>query len=101
MKQIFKKALTIFIIAGSIILFIALILSGAYAEECKDCPIDKPCLYSYQAGDDCNTCAGSTWCINDRWYSDGLGMCTAMYCKKTIEISNPFEKTPNKSPETE
>lgn len=101
--ELLKKALTIFIIAGSIILFIALILAapnGVYAEECKDCPIDKPCSYSHPAGDGCNTCTGTTWCLNDKWYTDGLGWCTAMYCAKTYEISNPFE-LPNKSQETE
>jgi hypothetical protein len=58
-------------------------------KQCSDCPADNPCGYSEYDG--CNTCSGSTWCENDKWYSDGLGSCTAVYCSKQYEIENPFK----------
>jgi len=62
------------------------------SRKCEDCPPNDPCGYQYEAGDGCNTCYGTTYCIDDKWYTRGTGMCTTASCWQSYEIKNPFEK---------
>jgi len=66
-------------------------VSYSFAQECSDCPYEKPCIYSYPAGDGCNSCSGETWCINGEWYTSGTGLCTLKACRNDYEIP-PFKK---------
>jgi len=66
-----------------------LIAIPVMAKTCDECPSSNPCSYSVKV--ECNTCSGSTWCINGRWYSGGTYMCTTMACSGYgYEIENPF-----------
>lgn len=64
--------------------------SFADSKKCEDCPAEKPCGYQYPAGDGCNTCYGSTYCVDGKWYTEGTGMCTTASCYQSYEIENPF-----------
>lgn len=75
-----------------VIACMALLTGPVFAKECKDCPQDRPCAYYVPAADSCNTCVGTTWCIDDKWYSNRQKLCTSMHCIKTFEIPNPFIK---------
>jgi hypothetical protein len=75
-----------------VIVCMALLVGPVFAKECKDCPPDKPCVYIEPASDGCNTCAGETWCVDDRWYSKRLKLCTNLHCIKPFEIKNPFKE---------
>jgi hypothetical protein len=70
----------------------ALLTGPVFAKECKECPPNNPCAYYVPAADSCNTCVGTTWCIDDKWYSNRQKLCTSMHCIKTFEIPNPFIK---------
>ncbi len=72
-------------------LCVCLLQGMAIAKECWECPSSNPCSYSVKV--ECNTCSGSTWCINGHWYSGGTYMCTTMACSGYgHEIENPFKE---------
>ena len=75
-----------------IVLIALLITTVVFADvkKCEDCPVNKPCGYSHPAGDGCNTCSGSTWCNEGKWYTNGTNWCTLLSCQKGYEIPNPF-----------
>ena len=76
------------------ILLLLFFFSFAEAKECEDCTQEKPCLYSFPAGDGCNTCNSTTWCENNKWYTGGVSSCTVMYCGGNhIEIMKPKFET--------
>ena len=83
-----KIAWAVINIIGVIVLLC--VFYPAYAKECKDCPPAKPCGYTKPAKDGCNLCAGATWCINNKWYSEGIVLCTNLHCITPKEIPNPF-----------
>jgi hypothetical protein len=60
--------------------------------SCSDCTKDNPCAYFSPAGDGCNTCSSSTWCENEKWFTDGIGSCTLKLCTQKFEIENPFKE---------
>lgn len=62
------------------------------ARSCADCPPDSPCGYAIPAGDGCNSCSASAYCINDQWYQTHLRMCTLLACWREYKIDNPFKK---------
>lgn len=68
-----------------------MVASPAFTKECKDCTPNKPCAYYEPASDGCNTCVGETWCVDDKWYSKRLRLCTNLHCIKPFEIKNPFQ----------
>jgi hypothetical protein len=75
-----------------IISILLLIAFPAAAKECSECPPDKPCSYFFPASDGCNTCMGTTWCKDGKWFTDGYAQqCTSMACHRAYEIDNPFE----------
>jgi hypothetical protein len=65
----------------------------ASAELCIQCPASAPCSYTRPAGDGCNTCSGSTWCENDRWFTTGMVGCTVANCVRAYEIVNPYSNS--------
>lgn len=81
-----------FILALALCLLVLPVMADLQpGKECSDCPEEAPCGYSVPSGDGCNTCYGSAWCIDGKWYTNGLSMCTAAACIRTYEISNPFK----------
>lgn len=73
-----------------VVVCMALLTGPVFAKECKDCPPENPCGYIEPAKDGCNTCGGTTWCINNKWYSNRERICTNLHCIKPFEIKNPF-----------
>lgn len=63
------------------------------APKCEECTKASPCLYQRPAGDGCNTCSETTWCIDGKWFTDGMVNCTLASCGliNGYEIPNPFQ----------
>jgi len=79
------------------IILICLLVSPVMAKDCIECPRDNPCPYTFPAGDGCNTCSGSIWCKDGKWYTDYIGVqCTLLACHRVYEIPNPFQKEDQK-----
>lgn len=78
-------------------LFIASLAHGegvsiSNKKTCKECMVENPCSYSVPAGDGCNTCSGTTYCVDGKWFTAGAFLCTVSACIRLYEIPNPFEE---------
>jgi len=80
------NAIYLLIILALVFIFVPV----SYAKTCEECPSHNPCSYTYM--EQCNTCVGATWCVNDQWYTDGYSMCTSMACiGYGYKIDNPYQ----------
>jgi hypothetical protein len=68
------------------------ISSNSQYKECSECTIDKPCGARIPAGDGCNTCDITTWCVDGKWFRKGMMLCTLMGCGSYELTENPFKE---------
>jgi hypothetical protein len=76
------------LIIAAFILLIAMIATVVFGQTCDECTREKPCGYSVSF-DGCNRCSGKTWCVNGKWFTTGVYLCTELYCEKSYEIDPP------------